>query len=140
MDARRMADGSSIVHSYYYHKHDTWLQIYSKLWRVMDGQGSLVECSYNHLDSLSRCRMEHVATFQHAESWQMCWTFQNSQRIPRYMQNFAGRCRMHLKLSQITTEIFPTFISVDNREHKSAQCDWALLIDIELIMVKTWLY
>ncbi len=34
-----------------------------------------------------------------------------------------GSCR----LPQITTRIFPTFISVDNRDHKSAQCDWGFM-------------
>ncbi len=35
-----------------------------------------------------------------------------------------GSCR----LPQITTQIFPTFISVDNRDHKLAQCDGGLKI------------
>ncbi len=44
-DARRMADGCSVVHPYYYNNHDTWLQIYFKLQRATDSQGSLVECA-----------------------------------------------------------------------------------------------
>ncbi len=44
-DARRMADSCSVVHPYYYRNHDTWLQIYGKLLRATDGQGSLVECA-----------------------------------------------------------------------------------------------
>ncbi len=41
----RKADGCSIVHPYYYRNHDTWSQIYGKLWRAKDDQGSLVECT-----------------------------------------------------------------------------------------------
>ncbi len=40
----------------------------------------------------------------------------------RLMQNASTSCR----LQQITTGIFPIFISIDNRDHKSAQCDWCL--------------
>ncbi len=53
----------------------------------------------------------------------MFWTFQNSGRTPRSMQNLSGRCRMHLWLSQITTGMFPIFITC---RHNLAQCDWGL--------------
>ncbi len=44
-DARRITGDCSIVHPYYYHKHDTWSQMNSNLHRATDGQGSLVECA-----------------------------------------------------------------------------------------------
>ncbi len=44
-DARRMADGCSIMHPYYYRNYDMWPQIYGKLQRGTDGQGSLIECA-----------------------------------------------------------------------------------------------
>ncbi len=121
-DARRMADGCSIVHSYYYHNHDMWPQIYSKLWRAMNDQ--LSRMSYDHPDSCYRYCTEHITIISHAESWRMFWTFQNSQHTSRCMQNLVETCRLPLQLLQITTGIFPTFISVDNQDHKSAKCGW----------------
>ncbi len=72
---------------------------------------------YDHPNSLYGCRTEHVTIFSRAKCFEHFKTVGTLQ----------GTCRTlpeDLQLSQITTRIFPTFISIDNRDHKSAQCDW----------------
>ncbi len=81
------------------------LQNLSKGSLMLDGWSKLSRMCFDNLDSLYRCCPEHLTVFQHAESWRMFGTFQNSWRTRRYMQNLARRCRMHLRLLQITTGI-----------------------------------
>ncbi len=68
-DARRMADGCSVVHPYYYRNHDTWPQIYGKTTESYGWSGKLSRMCYNHLDSLYGCCTYHVKIFSHAGSW-----------------------------------------------------------------------
>ncbi len=127
-DARIMADGCSVLHPYYYHNHDMWPQIYGKVYRATDGQGSLVECATNM--PWFTLRMMHG----------LCNTFFTCQIMVNILKHFKtvgalqSTCRTlqddaeclydSCRLPQITTGIFPTFISIDNRDHKLAQCEW----------------
>ncbi len=71
MDSQRMADSYSVVHLYYYHDHNTWLQIYSKLRRGYGCSGKLSRMCYDQPDSPYRCSMENVKFFPHHNTCQM---------------------------------------------------------------------
>ncbi len=82
---------------------------------------------YDYPDSLYGCCMNHVTFFHmsdHGECFKLFKTVGVLQGACRTLQDDAECLNRSCRLPQITTEIVPTFISADNRDHKSAQCDW----------------
>ncbi len=98
-------------------------------YRSLQGYGwseKLSRMCNNHPDSLYGCCTEHVTFFHilnHGECFEHFKTVCTLQGACRTLQKDAKCNYDSCRLPQITTGIFTTFISVDNRDHKSAQCD-----------------
>ncbi len=96
-----------------------------------DSQGSIVECAMTipiHFTDAARIMQQVFHMPDHGKYFKLFKTVGTLQGACRTLQDdtecLYGSCR----LPQITTGIVPTFISVDNRDHKSAQCDWGLMV------------
>ncbi len=107
-----------------------WSQLYGKLRMATDSQRSLVECTTTiliHFMDASKSMWQFFHLLNHGECFEHFKTVGTLQGAWRTLQEdeecIYGSCR----LSQITTGIFPTFISIDNQDQQSPQCDWGII-------------
>ncbi len=80
---------------------------YRRLWKAMADQGCLVKCTMTITIHFTDATWSNNKNRLHAECFENFKTVLMLHGTCRYVQNLAGGCKIHLRLSQISAGILP---------------------------------